>query len=222
VPEPAHPLKLASLLLAYPSAPLRALAADVAAGEVEPAPASGRQAERLRAFCAWYAGTPLAELERRYVTDVDFAKRASLHLTYHVHGDRRQRGLELLRLKEAYRAAGFEPPGDELPDYLPLMLEFCALAPPAAGAALLEEHRVSIELVRAALADSGSPWAPLLDAVVAAMGRLSSAKLARVRRLAAEGPPHEEVGLEPFAPPEVMPIDDPAAARPLVGEGGPR
>jgi nitrate reductase molybdenum cofactor assembly chaperone NarJ/NarW len=222
VAEPAHPLQLVSLLLAYPTAARQELAADVAAGEVEPTPARGRQAQSLRAFCDWYAGASLAELERRYVTDVDFAKRASLHLTFHVHGDRRQRGIAMLRLKEAYRAAGFEPPGDELPDYLPLMLEFAALAPPEAGLALLEEHRVSIELVRAALADEGSPWAPLLDVVIGAMGRLSSAKLARVRRLAAEGPPHEEVGLEPFAPPEVMPVGDPAAGRPLAGEGGPR
>jgi nitrate reductase delta subunit len=61
-----------------------------------------------------------------------------------------------------------------------------------------------------------------LDVVVASLGRLSSQKIARIRRLAAEGPPVEEVGLEPFAPPEVMPVGDPAAARPLAGEGGPR
>jgi nitrate reductase delta subunit len=143
-----------------------------------------------------------------YVDAFDFSKQCSLHLTYHVHGDRRQRGVALLRLKEAYRAAGFDPPEDELPDYLPVLLEFAALAPREAGLGLLEEHRVALELVRASLAQDRSPFAPLLDAVVAGLPRLGTAKLARVRRLAAEGPPHEEVGLEPFAPPEVMPVGD--------------
>ena len=213
--ERVHPLKLASLLLQYPSPEL--LEAAAAAGEVHIAPARGRQAERLHEFCAWYASRPVAELQRLYVDAFDFTKQCSLHLTYHVHGDRRQRGLAMLALKQSYRDAGFEPPGDELPDYLPLMLEFAALAPDGAGAALLEENRVAMELIRAGLRREGSPFAPLLDVVVSGLGRLSSQKLARIRRLAAEGPPHEEVGLEPFAPPEVMPVDGPDAARPMVG-----
>lgn len=212
--EPVHPLKLASLLLQYPSEALREAAA--AASGCEITPARERQARELRGFCGWYASRPVGELQRLYVDAFDFSKRCSLHLTYHVQGDRRQRGLAMLGLKEAYRNAGFEPPGDELPDFLPLMLEFAALAPEQ-GAALLEDNRVAIELVRAGLRRESSPFAPLLDVVAAGMGRLGSAKLARIRRLAAEGPPSEEVGLEPFAPPEVMPLDGPGAARPMVG-----
>jgi nitrate reductase delta subunit len=206
--ERVAPTKLTSLLLGYPSAALREAARAVA--EVEIAPATGRQNARLREFCAWYAATPVGELQRRYVEAFDFSKQCSLHLTYHVHGDRRQRGLALLRLKQAYREHGLEPPGTELPDYLPLMLEFAALAPDGVATALLEEHRVAIELVRAGLVRDASPFAPLLDAVVDALPRLSPGKLARIRRLAAEGPPHEEVGLEPFAPPEVMPLAEEA------------
>jgi nitrate reductase delta subunit len=217
VAESVHPLKLVSLLLQYPTEELRAAALEVAGLELRPA--RGRQAEELRRFCEWYARTPAGELQRLYVDAFDFSKQCSLHLTYHVHGDRRQRGMALLRLKGAYRAAGFEPPGTELPDFLPLICEFAALAPTPAGTGLLEEHRVAIELVRAGLGREGSPYAPLLDVVIASLGRLSAAKLARVRRLAAEGPPYEEVGLEPFAPPEVMPVDDPAAGQPLVGGG---
>jgi nitrate reductase delta subunit len=217
--ERAHPLKVASLLLQYPTEPLRAAAAE--AGEIEIAPARGRQAARLREFCAWYAATPLAELERRYVDAFDFSKRCSLHLTYHVHGDRRQRGLAMLELKRAYRASGFEPPGDELPDHLPLMLEFAALAPDGAGVVLLEDNRVALELIAGGLRHADSPFAPLVEVVLGSLGRLSAAKLARVRRLAASGPPTEEVGLEPFAPPEVMPPDGATgAARPLVGGRG--
>ncbi|HET6830105.1 MAG TPA: nitrate reductase molybdenum cofactor assembly chaperone [Solirubrobacterales bacterium] len=216
--DPVSPLKLASLLLQYPRAELRAAAA--AAAKLEIGPGAQRAVAPLRDFCRWYAGRPLAELERRYVDAFDFTKQCSLHLSYHVHGDRRQRGMAMLQLKEAYRAAGFEPPADELPDYLPLMLEFAAIAPGAAGRDLLEDNRVSIELVRAGLKREESPFAPLLEVVVGSLGKLNGRKLARIRKLAAEGPPAEEVGLEPFAPPEVMPTAGPEPARPLVGGRG--
>lgn len=201
--EDVHPLKLASLLLQYPSEDLRAAATAVAGERIEPA--SRRTAKSMREFAGWYAATSLDELELLYVESFDFDKRASLHLTYHVHGDRRQRGVALLRLKQAYRAAGFEPPEAELPDYLPLMLEFASLAVPSVSRELLGEHRVALELIRRALADDESPFVVLLDVAVAGLGKPSQATLARVRRLAAQGPPHEEVGLEPFAPPELMP-----------------
>ena len=213
--ERVHPLKLVSLLLQYPDEDLRDAAA--AARGLEIAPARRRQAECLHEFCGWYAARPVAELQRLYVDAFDFTKQCSLHLTYHVHGDRRQRGLAMLALKQVYREAGFEPPGTELPDFLPLALEFAALAPNGAGARLLEDNRVAIELIRGGLQREQSPFTPLLEAVVASLGRLSSNKIARIRRLAAEGPPVEEVGLEPFAPPEVMPTEGPGAARPLVG-----
>lgn len=215
MPERIDALKLTSLFLQYPEARLQEAAAAVADFEIDGR--RGRDEERLRSFCSWYASRPLGELQRLYVDAFDFSKGSSLHLTYHVHGDRRQRGMAMLELKEAYRRHGFEPPGDELPDYLPLMLEFAALAPDGAGRDLLEDQRVALELVRASLRRDESPFAPLLEVVVAGLGRLSGRKLARIRRLAADGPPAEEVGLEPFAPPEVMPTHDPAAGRPMVG-----
>lgn len=213
--DQVDPLKLTSLLLQYPDDALVAAAAAVP--DVEIGRPGRDRGERLRTFCDWYASRPVGELQRLYVDAFDFTKQCSLHLTYHVHGDRRQRGVAMVQLKESYREAGFEPPGNELPDYLPLMLEFAALAPDGVGLDLLENNRVSIELIRAGLKREDSPFAPLLDVVVAGLGRLSSRNLARIRRLAAEGPPAEEVGLEPFAPPEVMPIDGPEPARPMVG-----
>jgi nitrate reductase delta subunit len=103
------------------------------------------------------------------------------------------------------------------------MLEFAAIAPAGTGLELLEANRVSIELVRAGLRREESPFTPALDAVVACLGRLNGRKLARIRRLAEQGPPAEEVGLEPFAPPEVMPADGLPGALPLVGgRGSPR
>ncbi len=169
------PWRLLSVLLDYPDAELPA-ATDVP---------------------AWMRETPLHELQAAYVRTFDFDRRTSLYLTYHTHGDRRQRGLELVRLKRRYTEAGLPLTGGELPDYLPVLLEFAALSP-TTGAALLGEFRVSLELVRARLHELGSPYADLLDTVVAALPRPTRAQVAAARRLAEEGPPTELVGLEPF------------------------
>jgi nitrate reductase molybdenum cofactor assembly chaperone NarJ/NarW len=214
-PEPVHPLKLTSVLLQYPSPDARECVADLDPAEL--APLRGRQAQRLASFLEWYRGRSLGELRRAYVETFDFARQRSLHLTYHLHGDSRQRGLALLKLKEAYAEAGLEGDAAELPDFLPLMLEFCALAPEQAGRELLDRHRPAIELIRDSLHREVSPYAALLDAVVDGLPGLTERQVARIKRLAAEGPPSEQVGLEPFAPPEVMPVPGGPPAQPLVG-----
>lgn len=70
-----------------------------------------------------------------YVDTFDFGKKTNLYVTYHNLGEQRERGFELIALKQAYQKAGFEPTERELPDYLPLMLEFASLA---------EEHQVAL------------------------------------------------------------------------------
>jgi nitrate reductase delta subunit len=103
-----------------------------------------------------------------------------------------------VRLKRRYAEAGLTPTASELPDYLPLLLEFADLAPEA-GERLLVELRPSLELVRARLHQTGSPYALLLDALCAALPKPTRAQVAVARRMAAQGPPTELVGLEPLA-----------------------
>jgi nitrate reductase delta subunit len=69
--------------------------------------------------------------------------------------------MALLRLKRLFAAGGMAQSNGELPDYLPLMLEFAALAPPGIGETLLREHRPALELLRLGLHESGSPYAHL-------------------------------------------------------------
>jgi nitrate reductase delta subunit len=146
---------------------------------------------------AWMRSTPLRELQAAYVQTFDFDRRASLYLTYHTHGDRRQRGLELVRLKRRFAEAGSPLTGGELPDYLPVLLEFAALAPEQ-GEALLNELRAPLELVRARLHEKESPYVELLDTLVGALPRRTRAQTEAARRLADQGPPSELVGLGPF------------------------
>ena len=203
--SPATPYKLLSVLLRYPDERLAA-AHDEIATAVESLRASP-QRDALRDFVAHLERNDPGQLAREYVETFDLRRRSGLYLTYYAHGDTRKRGLALLRLKRLYAAAGLELTGDELPDYLPLVLEYAALAPDGAGETLLRAHRPALELLRRGLHDIDSPYARLLDALCTGLPRLSALEREHVRRFAEDGPPSEQVGLEPFAPPEVMPVE---------------
>ena len=207
--EPA-PWALLSFALRYPSADTR----ERVAGEVAALPGGPVRAALERFLAAWDGDA------RGYVETFDLRRRASLYLTYYAHGDTRERGPALLRLKKLYRAAGLPMVSRELPDHLCVMLAFAALAPPGHGEALLAEHRAAIELLRLSLHDLESPYAHVLDAVAAGLPALTVSERGEVARLAREGPPEEAVGLEPYGPPEAMPTGAPSAD--AVGCGGER
>ncbi|MER7277274.1 nitrate reductase molybdenum cofactor assembly chaperone [Dactylosporangium sp. NPDC000244] len=141
--------------------------------------------------------TPLPQLAVDYVATFDHRKRCCLFLTYYAHGDTRNRGMALLRLKQAYAEAGLRLTDEELPDHLAVVLEYAA-AEPDAGAVLLGEHRAGLELLRAALHDARSPWADVLDSVSATLPPLHGDHHVAVARLAAQGPPAEQVGLAAY------------------------
>ncbi|MEV8438760.1 nitrate reductase molybdenum cofactor assembly chaperone [Actinosynnema sp. NPDC051121] len=198
----AEALGLIGLLLQYPDEGLLAGRDEFAATARDLADGPAR--EPLLDFLRWYREQSPFDVAQHYVETFDLRRRTSLYLTYYLHGDTRRRGMAMLVLKQRYRAAGLTPPEDELPDYLPVVCEFAALLGPGAGEAPLRQHRTGLELIRAGLHDAGSPYAALLDALTALLGELSDADRAAVLELAAEGPPDEEVGLAPFAPPDYL------------------
>ena len=141
-------------------------------------------------------------MAQHYVETFDLRRRCALYLTYYRYGDTRKRGMAMLAFKTAYRDAGFIPSEDELPDYLPMVLDFAALT--AAGERLLRSHRADLELLRRALAKADSPYGDVVAAVCAQLPRLGRRELGLVLTAWEAGPPREEVGLEPFAPPEYL------------------
>lgn len=213
-----HPLKLTSALLGYPEPEFVDEVKSLDPGEI--GPVRNRSRDLLSGFMDWFTTLPVRELQANYVQTFDFVKQRSLHLTYHQHGDSRQRGLALLKIKTVYRESGFNVTDVELPDYLPLMLEFAAMTPGDEGRDLLDTHRAGIELIRDSLNRQDSPYGGLLDVVCEDLPSLNSRQIKRIRKLAEEGPPTELVGLEPFAPPEVMPNGPGEVALPLVGGRG--
>ena len=182
-------LPVLSVLLQYPTE-------EVLAGLDELRAAVPDAGGPLSAFLDDLAGIPLDALQDEYVRTFDFDPGASLHLTYHLYGDQRKRGTELARLKLRFAEAGLRFEGEELPDFLPVLLELADLAPEQ-GVPLLASFREPIELVRGRLRAAGSRYAVLLDAVVAGLPRLTAEQVERIRALDLEPPPSELVGLEP-------------------------
>lgn len=155
---------------------------------------------RLAGFARYAAGRPPGELAADYVATFDLRRRCCLYLTYFTDGDTRRRGTSLARLKETYRAAGFAPAGGELPDYLPMVLEFAsALAAEGSpdGRELLGTYRPALELLRIALRDRRSPYLDVLEALCVTVPSPPGAGAA-ARELAQAGPPVEAVGLETY------------------------
>jgi len=149
----------------------------------------------------------LGELQRSYVTVFDLSRKHALYLSYWTDGDTRRRGEVLTTIKQRYRASGFlVDTHGELPDFLPLVLEYAAIADPDDGRALLSEYRPSIELLRFALIESAPIYAGVVAAVCETLPGASPADAAAVHRMAAAGPPRETVGLEPYTGQPLLPL----------------
>ncbi|MCC2313725.1 nitrate reductase molybdenum cofactor assembly chaperone [Cellulomonas xiejunii] len=203
--------RVAALLLDYPGADLLAMLPDLRAAVATLPPHLGTPLAQVVDHLETQPATALAA---QYVETFDLARRRSPYLSYYSYGDTRKRGVALVEYKQAYRAAGFELAADELPDHVAVVLEFAStgdVATQESGLRLLLAHRAGLELLRLALLDAGSPWAGALVAVCATLPPLDGDDREAVARLAAQGPPGEEVGLEPFAPPSFA--TDPGARR---------
>ncbi|MGY2003522.1 nitrate reductase molybdenum cofactor assembly chaperone [Blastococcus sp. SYSU DS1024] len=205
--EIATARQAASLLIGYPDEELIGrlplLRAAVAPLPAECAGPLGRFLDHLET-------TPLTEQQAAYVETFDLRRRCSLYLTYYAYGDTRKRGMALLQFKHLYGRAGMTLTDSELPDHLAVVLEFTAIGDAVRGERLLHEHRAGLELIRLALEERSSPYAWVLQAVCATLPPVRAEDKEAVLRLAHEGPPTEEVGLDPygatpFAPPEYMP-----------------
>ncbi|HVX46770.1 MAG TPA: nitrate reductase molybdenum cofactor assembly chaperone [Mycobacteriales bacterium] len=193
-------LQASALCLDYPDEPFLAHIPLLAATAAELPPTAGAALSR---FVDHIHRTDGGQLMRDYVETFDLRRRCCLYLTYYTHGDTRKRGMALLEFTHAYRTAGISLVGGELPDHLGLVCEVAARAPET-GLALLRDNRAGVELLRTALADAGSAYVDVLDTIRAVLPDPAPQDLQRALDLARSGPPAEEVGLEPFAPPEYM------------------
>lgn len=146
--------------------------------------------------------TPILQRQADYVATFDQKRRCCIYLSYYLNGDTRLRGMALVRFKEVYESAGLHFDDSELPDFLPVVLEF-GIEAPAEAVALLQQHRRGLELLRSSLHQFGSAYAAVIEVVIATLPAADKAEMEAASVLAVQGPPTEQVGLEPFGPAEL-------------------
>lgn len=184
-------LRIIARLMAYPEqALLDSLPEMIAALREEkrlPPPLLARLEKLMTAL----ATQNLFDLQEHYVTLFDRGRALSLHLFEHVHGESRDRGQAMVDLLELYRAGGLELAARELPDYLPLMLEYLSTRPHPEAQELLGDAMAVIVLLGARLAERGSDYALLFEALEALAGSPAGAE--QLRRMAATEGPDETI-----------------------------
>lgn len=184
----------ASLLLDYPEAELLEQVPLIRALVDE----RGAPAQPLLSLLDHLESTPLEDLQVEYVETFDLRRRCCLYLTYFRYGDTRKRGTALVDFIDAYKSSGAFMEEGELPDHLGVLLEFGAQHNLERCRTLLLENRAGLELLRLSLADRNSAWVGAIEAVSATLPPIGGDDRDAVRRLVAQGPPDEEVGLEAF------------------------
>jgi len=117
------------------------------------------------AFLQYLRETPELDVEAAYVDGFDRGRSTSLYLFEHIHGDSRARGEAMVKLLMRYRMHGLDLRERELPDYLPLFLEFLSTRPAAEAGKHLAEVGDIVALIGQRLRRRESPYAPLLEAV---------------------------------------------------------
>lgn len=154
--------RILSALLLYPEATLIG-----AMPQLEQALAAQPQwLAPLRPLLAYLATTPLIELQQNYVATFDRTAAHSLHLFEHIHGESRDRGPAMVNLMEEYRKHGLEMTGDDLPDFVPLFLEFLSQLPDEEAAGQLLGDAVHVlAYLGGRLAASGSPYAGVFSVI---------------------------------------------------------
>ncbi|MCI2399618.1 nitrate reductase molybdenum cofactor assembly chaperone [Aliiroseovarius subalbicans] len=122
-------LKSISLLLSYPTRELQEAMPEIGGVLASDSRLTAAMRRDLRPLVEAIQGGDIFELEEQYVMLFDRSRTLSLNLFEHVHGESRDRGGAMVSLIETYRDAGFEPVTSELPDHLPVLLEFLSTRP---------------------------------------------------------------------------------------------
>jgi nitrate reductase delta subunit len=157
--------KALSALLSYPSEELYAAIPEIAAAIATEGLVSDEAGKQLQPLLADLATLDLYDLQERYVELFDKTRRHSLHLFEHIHGESRDRGQAMVDLAEHYRRGGLAVATNELPDFIPLFLEFLSARPFEEARGLLNETAHIFSLLEERLAKRDAAYAAVFTAI---------------------------------------------------------
>ena len=162
----AATLRVLAALLSYPDNGLRRHLREMSALLVADGAIGSARSAEVQALMRQLSAADPVDAEMTYVELFDRGRASCLHLFEHVHGDSRDRGPAMIDLGEMYARAGLLLKPDELPDYLPVMLEFISTQPPREARAFLDEIAHLLNAIFGALQRRGSPYASVLGALL--------------------------------------------------------
>ncbi len=154
--------RILSALLCYPSAELQAGIREI---RTSMSPDSEVLAQ-LEPLFNYIEQTELISLQEQYVQVFDRTPSHSLHLFEHVHGEDRARGQAMVDLLEEYRSHGFDVVSDELPDYVPLFLEYLSVCEPTHAQTVLGDAVHVLAHIGGKLRSNGSLYARVFDVLM--------------------------------------------------------
>ena len=185
--------KALGALLDYPTAEVQAAADEIEQALSEERAIPAAELDGVRAVIARLRSSDIMDLQEYWIGLFDRSKRLALHLYEHSYGESRDRGQAMVNLALTYRMNGFELAASEMPDYLPLFLEFLSVIPEVHARRYLTDALEIIEALRIRLEERDSTYAALLSALVALATR--EADEAVVEEILA-GEPQDPVDLE--------------------------
>ena len=152
-------LRILSALLRYPDEAVQQAVPELAGALAEDGLLSSEQRASLQPLLDALASADLLDAQERYVGLFDRGRAVSLHLFEHVHGESRDRGQAMVDLRDRYEAQGLEITAKELPDYLPLFLEYLSVLPSAQAAEELAQPGVILSALAQRLEERDTPYA---------------------------------------------------------------
>ncbi len=169
-------LKALSLLLSYPTRDLQGAMPEIGGALAAETRLTAVARRDLRPLVEALAAGDIYELEEQYVMLFDRSRTLSLNLFEHVHGESRDRGGAMVSLVETYREGGFDPATSELPDHLPVLLEFLATRPEGEARAVLADAAHIFEVLRERLLRRDSAYAAVFAALTQLAGGMADAE----------------------------------------------
>ena len=151
-------LKALSLILSYPTQELQKAMPEIGAVLASDTRLTAAARRALRSLVESLAERDIYDLEEEFVMLFDRSRTLSLNLFEHIHGESRDRGSAMVSLVETYQSAGFDPATSELPDHLPVLLEFLATRPPAEAQEILADAAHIFEALNARIARRESSY----------------------------------------------------------------
>lgn len=175
-------LRAMSALLGYPSAELQEHVGELRVALHAEAALPAEALRRLEPLLRSFETEELLDLQAAYSELFDRSRALSLHLFEHVHGDSRERGQAMIDLGQQYVDRGFIMEVAELPDFLPMFLEFLSCSPPAEAREWLGEPAHVLAVLEQRLSERNSPYAAIFHALSTLPGtRSDRASVAELR-----------------------------------------